>query len=51
MFGCPPKHGLASTSIPNEALTNVESEEDLEAIIKGISVYDEHGINQLGELK
>jgi len=38
MFGCPPKHGLASTSIPTDALTNVESEEDLEALVKQINV-------------
>ena len=31
MFGCPPKHGLASSSIPAEALENIFfSEEELE---------------------
>ncbi|XP_050499952.1 KRAB-A domain-containing protein 2-like [Diabrotica virgifera virgifera] len=42
MFGCPPKHGLATSSIPTEALTNVESEEDLEAVIRDITVSGEH---------
>ena len=42
MFGCPPRHGLASLNIPIESLSNVESEEDLEAVFRQINVGGEH---------
>lgn len=42
MFGCPPQDGLDVSSIPTDALQNVESEEDLEAIIKKINLGNKH---------
>lgn len=34
MFGCPAKIGLASTNIPYDEISKLESEEDIENIFK-----------------
>lgn len=46
MFGCPLQHGLATSGIPTDVLSNIESEEDLEEVIREISDSGEHDANQ-----
>lgn len=41
MFGRPPQFALAMSSIPTDALTDVESEEDLEDVIRRFSMSSE----------
>ena len=41
------RQGLASSNIPIKSLSNVESEEDLEAVIRQINIGGEHETEEI----